>query len=310
MMAKDLILEIARTIGEPINPSLPVPAAIASVASVDVAAPGEKVFVFDDLDTDVDEILDVDANGDITVVKRDPMDDTQLTFKGLNSQLEYVLVDKVLSSPDVDVLGRKKRRLAHGMDKLELRLLLKAITDSVAITEVTKDSGEDLYDVIMEAKHAIEDYGSNFVLLAGSQVKEQIDLYDKLQASTFNYNVTLTQKLRELGIDVVKVFGKVKTTGDGSAEVLLDATKFILVAVDSTISNRKPLAFVRRRVSPEIAELMGADVDNAQRALIVNPTPVQVAGTNTLAYGVYAYEQVIWAILNPKAIVKSGDVVS
>jgi len=49
--------------------------------------------------------------------------------------------------------------------------------------------------------------------------------------------------------------------------------------------------------------LMGATVDNAQRALIVNPTPVNLAGVNTLAYGVYGYESIIFCITNPKAIV-------
>jgi hypothetical protein len=56
-------------------------------------------------------------------------------------------------------------------------------------------------------------------------------------------------------------------------------------------------------ISPEIAKLMGATVDNAQRALIVNPTPVNLAGVNTLAYGCYGYESIIFCITNPKMIV-------
>jgi len=76
----------------------------------------------------------------------------------------------------------------------------------------------------------------------------------------------------------------------------------ILVARNSTIAEGKPVKFVRRRISSDIAKLMGADVDKAQRALIVNPTPVNVGGTNTLAYGIYGYESQIFTVTNPKAI--------
>jgi len=307
---RNVTLEIAKLIGEPINPSLPVPVAISEIADLDTANPGDKVYYFAAEDTDEDEILDVDANGAITVVKRTPLADTALTFKGLNSKLEYVLVENVLNSPDTDVLGRKKGAITRGMDKLELRLILKAIVDSGDIATIAIASGEDLYDMIMKAKHAVEDYGSDYVLLVGSAVKESIDLYDKEKALTYNYNVGLTAKLKELGINVIKIFGKVKTTGDGSAERLLDTNKFILVARDSNIAKGKPLHFVRRKISAEIAKLMGADVDAAQRALVVNPTPVNVAGTNTLGYGVYGYQSYIWAIKNKRAVVKSADLSS
>lgn len=310
MIDKNLHLEIAKLIGEPINPSLPVPVAIDAIADIDTAEPGEKVFYFASEDSDVDEIYDVDSEGAITVVKRVPMSDTALTFKGLNSKLQYVLLDSVLSSPDTDVLARKKGAISRGMDKLELRLILKAIMDAGTVTTITPATGEDLYDVIVRAKHALEDYGDNYVLLCGSAVKEAIDTYDKDKAGTFNYNVGLVAKLKELGIQVIKIFGKVKYTGDSVAERLLDTNKFILVARNSTIAQGKPLHFVRRRISPEIAKLMGADVDTAQRALVVNPTPVNVSGTNTLGYGVYGYESYIWCIKNIKAIVKSASLSS
>lgn len=309
-MDRNIQLEISKLIGEPINPQLPVPVEIGAIADLDTADPGEKVFYFASEDTDVDEIYDVDANGAITVVKRTPLADTALTFKGVNSKLEYVLLESVLSSPDVNVLARKKGAISRGMDKLELRLILKAIMDAGTITTITPTTGEDLYDVIIRAKHAIEDYGDNFILLVGSSVKEAIDTYDKDNAGTFNYSVGLVAKLKEIGIDVMKIFGKVKTTSDVAEAVLLDANKFILIARNSRIAQGKPLHFVRRRISPEIAKLMGADVDSAQRALVVNPTPVNVSGTNTLAYGVYGYESIIWAIKNIKAIVKSASLAS
>ena len=58
-MDKNIHLEIAKLIGEPINPSLPVPVAITAIADIDTADPGEKVFYFSSEDTDVDEIYDL-----------------------------------------------------------------------------------------------------------------------------------------------------------------------------------------------------------------------------------------------------------
>jgi hypothetical protein len=332
---ENIILELSKLIGEPINPSLPVPIEISAIADVSEADAGEKVWRFDGYDTDVDQILDVESDGRITPQARTPVSDTQLTFKGLNSQLEYVLVDTVLGSADVNVLGRKKERIAHAMDKLELRCILNAIIDGRtpgmvggthsledAILTPTLASGDDLYDVILKMKHKIEDYGDTYVFLCGSTIKEKIDTFDKDYAGTFQYNVTLTSKLKELGIDVMKIFGTVKWTSystglhnigsggyadDGSVTALLNATKCILLAKNSRIAQGKPIIFVRRKINAAIAQLMGAEVDKAQRALIVNPTPINVGGVNTLAYGVYGYESIIWAIVNPYAICKSAD---
>lgn len=318
MLDKNLNLEIAKLIGEPIDINFPVPLALGEIADIDTANPGEKVYNLSQYDEEVDEILQVEADGKVNALKVDPKTDTLLTFQGLNSRLRYVLVDEVLSgasgqgNPDLGALARKKEAITRGMDKLELYRVLKAILDAGTITEAgTSLSGKDLYDVIMEAKHAVEDYGDNYVLLCGSNVKEAIDLYDKAKADNFNYNVTLTAKLRELGITVIKVIGRVKRGNISSQETkyLLDRDKFILVARNSTLTQGKPIHFVRRIISPDIAKLMGADVDKAQRALFVNPFPVNVGGTNpnTLAYGVYGYESIIEVIKNPKAIVKSVD---
>lgn len=332
---EDIVLELSKLIGEPINPSLPVPIEISTIADTDTAEAGEKVWRYDAYDTDADQILDVETDGRIVPQARTPMSDTQLTFKGLNSLLEYVLVDAVLGSPDVDVLGRKKERISAGMDKLELRMILNAIIDGKtpgmvggthdledAILSATLATGDDLFDVILKMKHKIEDYGDNFAFLVGSTIKEKIDTFDKDYVGTFHYNVTLSAKLRELGIDVMKIFGTVKwtsyTTGlhnlsaggyadDSAVAPLLNTNKAILVARNSRISKGKPIVFIRRKINAAIAKLMGAEVDKAQRALVVNPTPVIVAGVNTLGYGVFGYESIIWAIVNPYAICKSGD---
>ena len=325
-MNQDVSLEIAKLIGEPINYQLPVPLEISEIADVHVVESYEHTWRCTTLDTDSDEIYDVDTtNGTMSVVKRSPIGDTELTFKQLNSKIEYVLLSDVIGKPDANVLARKKERISNGMDKLELRLILNAIlTDpgvaaggvptGASIATQTIPSAGDLYDVIVAAKQAIEDYGDNFVLLAGTNVFNAIEVYDKAQAGSLNYNVNLPEKLAKVGIKVVKVFGTVKYTGDSSATALLDANKFVMVARNSRISNGKPIAFVRRKLDPQLAAAMGLTVENPQRAYMAVPSPVinDISGTtyNLLAYAVAGYESVIFALLNPYGIIKSADLSS
>jgi len=308
-------LEIAKLIGEPINTQLPVPVALSEIADTFTAEAGEHVWRIKNLDNTADVVLSVDANGIITPVKRTPLQDIELTFSGFNSKLDYVLVEDILNKVDTNALARRKEAITRGMDKRELKLVLDAILtpvntvfpqNEVGGSEITPDSGDDIYDVYFDAKHAIEDYGDNFVSLVGSTVKEKIDTYDKDNVTTFNYNITLMDRLAKVGISVRKIFGKVSVATNEAEVNLLAANQLILVSKDSTISEGKPIQFVRRKINPAIAKLMGADVDAAQRAIIVSQTPVPIntAGTTdlVLGYAVYGYESIVIAIKNPKAI--------
>lgn len=319
MSEERIDLKIAKLISEPINYQHRVPVELEAIADVYTAEPGEHVWRVKNIDDLFDVVLDVNVDGKITVIKRTPLQDIELTFKGLNSKKDYVLVEDVLNKVDTDALARRKEAITRGMDKRELKLILDAIltpTDTYYPYNLTANigvvvaSGDDLYDVLLKGKHALEDYGDGYVCLAGTTVKEAIDLYDKNKASSFNYSVTLSAKLRELEIDVLKVFGKVSTDSadpETTETKLLDAKKFIMIAKNSRVVNGKPISFVRRRISPEIAERMGADVDTAQRAIFVGqvPTPVVFAGTSreVLGFSVYGYESIIFVITNPKAIV-------
>lgn len=310
-----LDLEIARLLGEPINTQLPVPVAISEIADTFTAEAGEHVWRIKNLDETADVVLAVDANGIITPVKRTPLTDVELTFTGLNSKLDYVLVEDVLNKVDTNALARRKEAISRGMDKRELKIILDALLtptnsvfphNEVGGYSVSVVSGDDIYDVFFKAKHGVEDYGDDFHALVGTTVKEKIDTYDKDNATSFNYNVTLMDRLAKVGIGVRKIFGKVSTATDETEASLLDSKKMVLVARNSTIAEGKPIQFVRRKINPAIAKLMGADVDMAQRAVIVSQTPVPINTSGTtdlvLGYAVYGYESVVIAVKNPKAI--------
>jgi hypothetical protein len=308
---KDPRMEIALLIGQPINTQMPVPFELAAIADTFTAAPGEHVWRYSTLETTADVVLAVDGtDGAITVVKRSPLDDVELTFSDLNSKLEYVLLTAVLGSPDTDILSRRRESITRGMDKREVQIIIGALEAETGAympgegpQTYTPATADDLWDCIVGMKHLVEDYGDGYVLLCGTAVKEAIDTYDKDNVASFNYRIGLKETLNSLGIEVVKVFGQVSSASNEAEAALMTSTSAILVAKNSRISEGKPIKFVRRTIAPEIAQMMGATVDKAQRAIFVNPTPVNVSGTNTLAYGVLGYESVIFCVTNPRAIV-------
>jgi len=304
-MDNNIFLEIAKQVGQPIDPSKPVPFELSAIADVMTAEVGEKVWRYTEFDPNYgDAVYAVDGAGTINAVKKTPTGDAEITFSGLSSKLEYVEIDEILGETDnTQVLARRKASITRSMDKKEVKNIMDAIVNLTAgafpgvLPEVVSVTGLDLYDAILEMKHLVEDYGDKFVLLCGSTVKEKLDTYDKDNVATFEYRIGILETLKRLGIEVVKVFGQLNSVD------LLAKKKMILVARNSRIADGKPVKFVRRKISADIAKLMGATVETAQRAVIVNPTPVLTdANVKTLAYGIYGYESIAMTITNPKAL--------
>lgn len=297
---------IAKTIGQPIDSALPVPFVLSEIADIDFADPGEDVYVWTAYDDNVDTVYTAGDAGELTSNKKSPAGATSLTFVGLQTDLAYVTVNEILDAKDQTALARKKAAMTRSMDKQEVKRILDGIL-AIASQEVACASGEDLYDGILKMVHKVEDYGDNYVLLCGSTVSEKIDTYDKENADNFNYRVGLKETMDNLGIKKIKVVGQIKLDS-GSYDAVLAATKAILVARDSQLKVGRPVLFVRRRISPEIAEMMGINPDEAQRLLSVAQTPCVINNhKNILGYGVFGYESIIEAITNYKAIAWCAD---
>jgi len=312
--------KIAKQLGVAINTQLPPSVDLSLFCETPLIDPGEKVYSFQSYDTDTGEVLAVNSStGAITVVKRSPVSDTEVSFSGFQSKLEYILIDAILDASDQEILARKKDIMIDNLDKREIKLVIDAIMSASSgsfgasyIQTVTLDSGEDLYDVILQAFHKLEDYGDGFVLLAGTTVKERIDTWNKDQAGTLNYKNDIYEVLQRKNCKLVKVFGQVVTSDGGSLTNLMDKESFILIATNSRIAQGKPIHFARRRIKPELAQLIGAsrEANNDYRIFLSHPTPVQSSGDNLGAYGIWAYEKNAVVITNPKMICYGSDVVS
>ena len=312
MENRNLTMELAMLIGQPINTQLPAAFELAAIADVLYAEAGDHVWRFSGLDTVADVVLAINSStGAITPVKRSPVGDVELTFTGLVSKEEYVLLTDVIAAADKRLFASRKASISRAMDKRELQLVIAALMAKTGgylpganPHEYTPVSTEDIYDVIMGMKHLVEDYGDGYVLLCGSTVKEEIDNYDKEKSGSLNYNVDIFGMLNKVGIEIVKVYGSVSSATNEAEVVVMTATDMILVAKRSNLpgAEGKPIKFVRRKIGEEAAKGLGAEIDTAQRALVVQG-PVNVAGVGTMAYSVVGVESVIFCITNPKAIV-------
>ena len=300
-MDKRVDLEIARLIGQPINPNLPTPMALTETCNVESAAPGEEIKAFTGDTSDVDDIYVADADGKLTIHKCTPVTPAAVTWVGLQSLLEYVLIKDVLPSEDQGALARKKAGITRAMDKCEVGLLTTALLGIVS-QQVIATPAKDVLHRIIQLKQKVGVYGDNYALLVGSTVADAIDTYDIDYAQDNLYKIGIKEVLANMGITVIKIVGTV------NGDALLGAKQGILVARNSTLAAGKPIYFLRREISPEIAAQMG--VEAGVRLVSVAQVPTVIDTKNTLGYGCFGYESFMLVITNYRAIATMTDMLA
>jgi len=299
---------ISKLIGNPVSKNLVRPFNLDLICNTDIVPAGEKVFEVQGIDPDRDTILDTNSDGDITLVKKTQVGTAVVTFKELESPLYYRKLGDLINNDDVSALSRANDAIARGLDKREIQVILDAIINASSTTpqqdathkqilKVVAESSDDLYDVIDDSLRKVEDYGSNFVWLCGSDAFKAIGRYKKAKVATYNYEINLVEDMKKLGaLDPIKVTGKVKKTASGSPVALLNSKYVIFVAT----ADEKPIDFVRRAIPPELAKMTGGTVDRQYRlALVKNILTGDVKST----VGVFGWESFACVIKNPLAIV-------
>lgn len=311
MERKDVIERAYQLINEPIDPNLRCPVELMDVVNYKEAEPGETVeyFASPAQDRAADDIYAADAAGTITYHKIALKSVLALTFVGLQSKMETILIEEILNSKDQSALAQKKDAIIRAMDCEEVRRILNLIL-AVSSQEITKVSGEDLLDVIIRMKQLVSDYATDYVLLVASDVMNAIETYDKDHVTSFNYKMSIMDELAKLGIKkVVKVLGN---SGYAAGDTpVLAAGKAILVGRNSNLVAGRPVTFLRRKFAKEIAELSGAG-EGAVRLVDVAKTPsvINAAGANTLGYAVFGYESIIQVLTNYRAVSWSDSIIA
>jgi hypothetical protein len=311
MERKDVIERAYQLINEPIDPNLKCAVELVDIVNYRESEPGETVeyFASSAQDRGIDKLYVADAAGTLTYEKIGLKSAIALTFVGVQSTLETILIDEILNSKDQSALAQKKEAIIRAMDSEEVKRILKLVTD-VAGQEVHKTTGMDLLDVIIKMKEKVADFATDYVLLCASDVMNKIDSYDKDNVTEFNYKMGIREVLAQIGI--VKI---VKVLGDsgyaGSSTPVLGAGKAVLIGRNSNLSAGRPITFLRRKFTKEIAELSGA-AEGAVRLIDVAKTPTVVngAGANTLGYGVFGYESIIQVLTNFRAVSWSDELLA
>jgi len=311
MERKDVIERAYQLINEPIDPNLRCPVELVDIVNYREAEAGETVeyFASPAQDRAADDIYAADAAGTITYHKVPLKSVLALSFTGLQSKLETVLIDEILNTKDQTALAQKKDAIIRAMDSEEVRLILNLCL-AIPGQKITKASGEDLLDVIIKMKQKVSDYATDYVLLVASNVMDAIERYDKENVTNFHYKMSILDEIAKLGIKkVVKVLGN-SGLAAGDTPVLA-AGKAILVGRNSNIAKGRPIHFSRRKFSGEIAKLSGAE-EGAVRLVQFVETPIVVnaENANTLGYAVFGYETKTMVLTNYRAISWSDEIVS
>ena len=298
-------------INTPIDPNLRCPVELADIVDYKESEAGETVeyFASSAQDRAADDIYAADADGTITYHKIGLKSVTALTFVGLQSKLETILIDEIMNSKDQTALAAKKDGIIRAMDCEEVRRIINLVL-AASTQEINKASGEDLLDVVINMKQKVSNYATNYILLVASDVMDAIEKYDKENVTNFYYKMGILEEIAKLGIQkVVKVLGNSGYAG-GDTPVIA-AGKAILVGRDSSLAQGRPIKFRRRKFGKEIAELSGAS-EGAVRLVNIEGTAriINGSGANTLGYGVYGYESVIQVLTNFRAVSWSDDLIS
>jgi len=293
-------LEIARILGEPLDPRKPYPDLTTAVCEVDTADPDEYVYYFDVL-SDTDTIYTTVASG-VTQTSVTPDTPAALTFIDIASPEYYVKITDLATAKE-RTLARKLKTINRALDAYETYKILDVVnTACVAqgnVEALTSGTKHFTYENLVDMQDNIIDYGDNFVLVAGTLIDKDIKLWNWKD----NKYQSLSDAFRDLGVKVIRVNETV--TIDSVSTAALASTNAFLFALNG-VSGR-PVLFVRKRLND--IDLLGAALseagDKPQRLVYVSPNPITLTGVaRYLAVGLTGYENIVTAVTNVNAIWK------
>lgn len=294
-------LELARIIGEPLDPRRPYSNLVAAVCDTDSADPNEYVYSFDAF-LDTDRVYTITSTGQLTTTNVSPLTPTLLTFTDIATDEFYVKITDLANAKE-RVLGRKKATINRALNAEENYQVIQVI-DAAAVGKGNVNdlrSGEKAfnYQHLIDMIDQVIDYSEKYVLVAGTQIDKDVKLWDW----TDNKYHSMIESFNDLGITVELV--KATVTIDSTVTSVLSAYVGYLCG---TVTEKpgKPILFVRKRMN-EIEKLNGIiseTGDMAERLVFASPNPVQVSGTRYLAVALTGYEEFTLATQNSYAFSK------
>lgn len=294
-------LEIAKIIGQPVDPRKPFSNLISTICETDSADPEEYVYYYDAL-LETDKVYVVSASNAITQELVTPDAPAALSFFDIVSPEYYVRFIDLLSAKEA-TLARKLRTINRAMNAYENYKVISLLDAGIqTANQHTLSSGHTAftYKNMIDMIDGIKDFGDSYTLVAGTAIDKDIILWDW----TDNKNcLSLKQAFADLNTDVVRV-NQTVTIG-GSPTSVLSSDIAYLVSKDAEAG--KPLIWVRKKL--DSLKLLGGVIsqngDMPERLVFSSPNPITTAGTNRfLAVGLTGFEEAAAALVNPYAIAK------
>jgi len=294
-------LELAKIIGEPLDPRKPYPDIVEAVCFTDTAEPTDYVYYHTYLNA-TNLVYTITSTGAVTSSNVSPQAPSEFTFID-NATPEYYVKINELASAKEATLARVLRTINQTLNMKENKYIADlAIAGAQSDHSLTSGQMRFSYNDLVEMLLDIVDYGDNYTFLVGSELDQDIMLWnwndnkyhDLLQA----FNALNIKKIR-MGVGNI-------TVDTNAAARQLAANRGLLIATSTEMG--KPFVFVRKKLND--IDLLGAAIkqegEKPQRLVFVSPNPINASGGTSryLAVGITGYEQIVAACVNGMCVSK------
>lgn len=290
--------EVAKIIGDPIDPRKPSPSAeiIGKVCDIEPAtSPDEYLFYFE-CDEDTKYVYALASAGTVTKVDVSLNTPTAITFTGIQSPVYKVhIVD--LNNAKFDVIGKKKRAITNALDNRELHDVLSLLWEGTPdANRFTLDSGDTYlnFPKLLELVKAVKKYGDKLYLICGADVDTDLTVTDYNE----NKNQSVISMIEKLGIEKIEVTGVYMATMEHN---IFESDRALLVATSTVVG--KPASFGRKQLVPGV--VIDGQVDAKLRYLSV--VPVIPRNAEAPSVGMWGYGEIQAVLKNPKAVARFSD---
>jgi hypothetical protein len=294
-------LEVAKIIGEPLDPRKPYTDVVSAVCFTDTAEPNEYVYYHTYLDA-TNVVYTVTATGAITTSNVSPQAPSPFTFIDNVTPEYYVKINELASAKEA-TLSRVLRLIDQTLNMKENKYIFDlAIAGAQSSHTLTSGQMRYSYNDLIQQLLDLVDYGDNYTLFVGSELDQDILLWNWND----NKYTDLLQAFNALNVKKIRMGVGNITVDANTACRQLAANMGILVATDTIIG--KPFVFVRKKIND--IDLLGAAIkqngEKPQRIVFVSPNPITPSGGTTryMAIATFGYEQIVAACVNGMCVSK------
>jgi len=297
-------LEVARIIGEPLDPRKPYTDVVAAVCQTDTADPNEYLYYFDVLN-ETDLVYTITSSGQVTSTNVSPDTPAAFTWIDVASPEYYVKITDLAQAKEA-TLARKLRTINRALNMYENKYIFTLADASTGTSgfdnSLTSGQMRFSYNDLITMIDNVIDYGDDYVLFAGTEMDKDMMLWD------WNDNKyhSMIDAFTNLNIKKIRMgIGTFQIDANTAARQLAANTGYLIA--NSGVTG-KPFLFVRKKLSD--IDLLGAAIkvngDKPERLVFASPNPITASGGTSryLAVGLTGYEEIVAACVNPYAVSK------